>query len=141
MNLRKRINIPDKELSCSACKTVNGKVKNDKGQTSRNRTVPAKKNPRTRVSDLSDAEKYRLNRIKNNEYSKRSREKRVAYEKSKRDEEMHLEEKNCTLWNEHNTLRKQVDLLKGEIDIILKNCKNCSSKFSPQSVGSHSKNL
>ena len=94
MNLRKRINKSKLEQSCNACKTVNGKAKSDKGQTSRNRTAPADRRPRAQTNNLSDAEKYRLNRLRNNECSKRSREKRVAYEKSIREEEMHLEEKN-----------------------------------------------
>ena len=73
--------------------------------------------------------------------AKKSREKRIAYVNSKQRDEMDLEEKNSTLWDEHENLRNEIDLLKEKINIILRNCENCRNRISTQNIGSHIKTI
>ena len=135
METRKRINKSSIEKSCTGCKSVNERVKKDKGPISKTNTIKKETRPRVLKNNLSDAEKYRINRERNNAYSKKSREKRQAYVNRKQRDEMELEEKNCTLLYDHEKLRKEVDLLKQKINIILRNCENCNKQISIQKLG------
>ena len=139
METRKNRTKSNMSKPCTGCINVNENVGRNKHPKPKAIKIKVNKNPRLVKNKLSDAEKYRKNRVLNNMYSKKSREKRIAFLNDIKQEEMHLEEKNCTLWYEHERLRKNIEEIKKKVNMTLGNCGNCSKQIFIQNSGNNVK--
>ena len=102
-----------------------------KGNTNRPaKKVPKKKTeqkgPRAIANRPSAAEKYKLNRIRNNLYSKRWREKKLKTINDEIQEGRYEEEKRCALTKECKKLEEQIKLAKTTIHKTMGTCPKCN---------------
>ena len=123
METRVRCKVP---RPCTGCALYHkkGSINRPAKKVPKKKTEP--KRPRAIANRPSAAEKYRLNRIRNNLCSKRWRERKLKAIEDEITEGMYEEEKRCVLTDERKKLREQIILAKTTIHKTMGACPTCN---------------